>query len=91
MITKETRAESHSKVNKTLRYAQIRIILKKVYPGGLTSRQLSKELGSEDRNYTAPRCTELHKKGELEVIGKRYDANTNRYLSIYRLVKKEVI
>lgn len=85
MITTETRAESYSTLNKTIRYAQIKQLLKNVYPDGLTCRELANYLGYDERNYTAPRCTELVEKGELEVIGKRYDAKTNRNVAVYRI------
>lgn len=90
MITNETRAESLSETNKAKRYAEIRLILKQAYPEGLTSRQLSNRLGSEERNYTAPRLTELVAKGEIEVISKRYDEKTNRNVAVYRIIQGDV-
>ena len=70
MITKETRAESLNELDKTKRYEEIRYALKN---NGLTARELAKKLGSEERNYVAPRLTELTRKNEVEVISKRYD------------------
>jgi len=90
MITNETRAESYICVNKNIRYAQIKQLLKAVFPSGLTCRELANKLGFDERNYTAPRCTELVNKGQLEVIGKRYDPKTNRNVAVYR-IREELI
>lgn len=84
MITNETRAESLIETDKTIRYAQIRETLKNE-PKGLTAREIATKLGYIERNATAPRCTELVQKGELEVISKRYDAITNRNVAVYIL------
>ena len=47
-------------------------------------------LNFNERNYIAPRCTELKDKGKIEEIGKTYDYITNREITVYRLVKEEV-
>lgn len=70
MITKETRAESLNELDKTKRYEEIRYALKNE-ANGLTARELAKKLGSEERNYVAPRLTELTRKNEIKVISKR--------------------
>lgn len=87
MITKETRAESLNELDKNKRYAEIRNGLKNEF-NGLTARQLANKLGSEERNYTAPRLTELVMKGEVEVISKRYDEKTKRNVAVYALSNK---
>ncbi len=87
MITKETRAESLNELDKNKRYAEIRNGLKNEF-NGLTARQLANKLGSEERNYTAPRLTELVMKGEVEVISKRYDEKTKRNVAVYALNNK---
>lgn len=89
MITKETRAESLRETDKAKRYNEIKEALKGK-PSGLTARELSENLGYIERNATAPRCTELVKMGDLEVIGKRYDTATNRNVAVYALKKKVV-
>lgn len=88
MITKETRAESLNELDKNKRYAEIRNGLKNEF-NGLTARQLANKLGSEERNYTAPRLTELVMKGEVEVISKRYDEKTKRNVAVYALNDKK--
>lgn len=89
MIKNETRRESLGKINKTKRYAEIREILKK-NKNGLTAKEMATALGYPERNYTAPRLNELEHKGEIEVIGKRYDYETNRHVSVYKLKEVEL-
>ncbi len=86
MITNETRAESLNELDKTKRYEEIRYALKN---NGLTARELAKKLGSEERNYVAPRLTELTRKNEVEVISKRYDKKTKRNVAVYALNDKK--
>ena len=88
MITKETRAESLNELDKTKRYEEIRYALKNE-ANGLTARELAKKLGSEERNYVAPRLTELTRKNEVEVISKRYDKKTKRNVAVYALSDKK--
>lgn len=88
MITKETRAESLNELDKTKRYEEIRYALKNEI-NGLTARELAKKLGSEERNYVAPRLTELTRKNEIKVISKRYDKKTKRNVAVYALSDKK--
>lgn len=88
MITKETRAESLNELDKTKRYEEIRYALKNEI-NGLTARELAKKLGSEERNYVAPRLTELTRKNEIKVISKRYDKKTRRNVAVYALNDKK--
>jgi hypothetical protein len=88
MITRETRAESLNELDKTKRYEEIRYALKNEI-NGLTARELAKKLGSEERNYVAPRLTELTRKNEIKVISKRYDKKTKRNVAVYALNDKK--
>lgn len=88
MITRETRAESLNELDKTKRYEEIRYALKNE-TNGLTARELAKKLGSEERNYVAPRLTELTRKNEIKVISKRYDKKTKRNVAVYALNDKK--
>lgn len=88
MITRETRAESLNELDKTKRYEEIRYALKNEI-NGLTARELAKKLGSEERNYVAPRLTELTRKNEVKVISKRYDKKTKRNVAVYALSDKK--
>lgn len=87
-ITTITRKDSLNKLDKSIRYTQIIYILEK-YPEGLTARKIANNLGSQERNYVAPRCTELVEKGILRVITKEYDEFTKRKVAVYVLNKKE--
>lgn len=88
MITKETRLASNMKVDRRLRYSQILTALENVYPKGMTVREIMENFKIKERNYIAPRCTELKEKGLIEEIGKAYDYITNRNITIYRIVKE---
>lgn len=88
MITNETRAESLNELDKTKRYEEIRDALKNEI-NGLTARELANKLGSEERNYVAPRLTELTRKNEVKVISKRYDKKTKRNVAVYALNDKK--
>lgn len=86
-IEEETRNESIAKVDKEKRYAQIKQILKKS-KRGMTAKEIATELGYPERNYTAPRLTELKQKGIVETVGKGYDPETDRNVAIYKLVEE---
>lgn len=88
MVASENRAESYNKVNKTLRYSQILNVLEKVYPRGLSVREIMNKLKIDERNYIAPRCTELVHKGKIIEIGKTFDFITKRNITVYRLIKE---
>lgn len=89
MIEKETRRESLEKVDKQKRYFQIRNVLKN-NKNGMTAKEIATVLGFPERNYTAPRLTELVSKGEVETIGKEYDPETNRNVTLYKLKEVEL-
>ena len=87
MIEQETRIDSLHKVDRKRRCFQIREVLKN-NKEGMTAREISKALGFSERNYVAPRLTEMKIRGEVEVVGKSYDYETDRMVSVYKL--KEV-
>ena len=87
MIEQETRIDSLHKVDRKRRCFQIRDVLKN-NKEGMTAREISKALGFSERNYVAPRLTEMKIRGEVEVVGKSYDYETDRMVSVYKL--KEV-
>lgn len=84
MITKETRIESLKSLDRAKRYREIIEALKDE-PDGLTARELANILGSEERNYVAPRLTELEYKGIVKSIGKKLDEKTKRWVAVYVL------
>ena len=87
IIEKETRLESLKKLDKQKRYSQIREVLKNSKEA-LTAKEIANVLGFPERNYTAPRLTEMKIKGEVESVGKKYDYETDRLVTAYKL--KEV-
>lgn len=92
--TLETRKESEEGVNKKIRYTQIVEILF----GGkeMTAKEIAVEMHQRgyipttERNYTAPRLTELSQKGIVEPIGKEVCKYTGKKVAVYKLRKKEI-
>ena len=89
-ITYETRQESEEKVDKQLRYSQIKRIL--AHGEELTAKEIAVMMmangwiPSSERNYSAPRLTEMADKGIVEVTGKKLDVRSNRRVATYKLV-----
>lgn len=89
-ITLETRAEAHETVDKKKRYAQIKKILADC-PFGATAKEIAVAMHSygwiptSERNFTAPRLTELCEKGEVEPIGKTECRFTGKTVTVYKL------
>lgn len=81
------------KVDRQLRYRQIREILHEC--GELTAKEIAIEMmnrgyvPTNERNWAAPRCTELFQEGQLELTGKKRDTLTNKWVWMYRLTKEE--
>lgn len=88
--TLETKSESNESVDRTKRYKQIVEILKG-YPNGLTAKEIAilmysnKQIPIPERNFTAPRLTELSKKGIVEPIGKKTCQYTRKTVAVYSL------
>ena len=78
--------------DKRVRYRQIRGILS-LYPEGRTAKEVAHkmdEIGlvpTDERNFSAPRLTELEEKGQVEVIGKKTCQWTRKRVRVYRLVE----
>ena len=91
ITTYETRAEANETVNKKLRYSQITEILKE-NKEGLTAKQIAVEMmkkgyiPTSERNFTAPRLTEMSVKGIVEPIGKVKCEYTHKMVSVYKLI-----
>lgn len=85
----ETRKESYEKVDKQKRYLQIKEILSNW--GELTAKQIAilmyKEgyTPTDERNYSAPRLTELCISGDVEIIGKTKCEYSGKMVSVYKL------
>ena len=82
-ISKETRIASLLKTDKQKRYEEIL----EAWEGSMTAREIGRKLGYQDLNAVKPRITELAKKGKLLVVGKKYDAITDRNVTCWRKAK----
>jgi repressor of nif and glnA expression len=88
MITFETRAEAYENVDKTLRYSQILEILD---GKEMTAKEIAVEMHkkgyipTDERNFTAPRLTELSIKGIVEPTEKKKCEYTGKTVSVYRI------
>lgn len=80
--------------DKLARYRQIRGILS-LYPEGLTAKEIAHQMyemhlvPTDERNFSAPRLTEMEEKGQVQVIGKKRCQWTNKRVSIYQLVEAQ--
>lgn len=89
-ITYTTRAIANEEVPRKVRYSQIIEILKKSdHP--MTAKAIAMEMfrkgliPTDERNFTAPRLTELSQKGVVEPVDKVYCDYSGKLVSRYRL------
>lgn len=89
-ITLETRSESEQEVDKQKRYRQIiEILTENKEP--MTAKEIAVEMHkrnlipSNERNYAAPRLTELSKGGIVDTLGKKKCDYTNKSVTVYGL------
>lgn len=86
-VTFETRGESETSLNKQKRYNQILEVLQN---REMTAKEIADEMykagyiPTNERNYTAPRLTELCIKGVVEPIGKTTCKWTNKSVAVYK-------
>lgn len=93
MITNQTRQMSFEdiKPKRKKRYEQI---LDRLMIGVKTAKEIAVELfnleliPSTERNYTAPRLTELEKMGYVKVIDKRECQYTGKTVAVYKITSK---
>ena len=93
MITDECRRNANEAVDRMKRYMQIKEVLKGRM---LSAKEIAVEMfkrgytDSAERNYSAPRLTELEMKYRLvNVIGKKKCQYTGKTVSVYQLVEDE--
>lgn len=78
------------KVDKQKRYAQIREILSEHRE--LTAKEVATKMmekgyvPTNERNWSAPRLTEMYQAGELVLTGKKKDHATNKWVWMYALL-----
>lgn len=88
--TYETRADAHDSVDKQKRYKQIIEILSG-NKDGLTAKEIACAMmmkgyiPTAERNFTAPRLTELSQNGVVEPIGKKVCRFTGKKVAVYAL------
>ena len=88
LITYDTRAEAHEQVDKARRYFEILEILDNKE---MTAKEIAVEMHkkgyipTDERNFTAPRLTELSIKGIVEPVGKKTCEYTGKTVSIYKI------
>jgi hypothetical protein len=90
--TLETRGEAHDKVDKRKRYSQILEVLQE--NGDLTAKECAVimmqkgYIPTSERNFTAPRLTEMAQNGMVEPIGKRICAYSGKRVAVYAIRKE---
>ena len=83
----ETRAEAHESVDKEKRYKQIIECLTQP----MTAKEIAVEMcqrgyiPTSERNFSAPRLTEMQKAGKVEIIGKKKCSYTGKTVSVYAI------
>lgn len=88
--TVETRHEAHETVNKEKRYQQIIGVLREYGP--MTAKEVAVKLADKgyvpdaERNWSAPRLSELSQKGIVEPIGKTKCKYTGKTVAVYDLL-----
>lgn len=90
--THDTRAMSHETVDKQKRYRQILETLD-FYGYPMTAKEIAVDMRNkgyiptDERNFTAPRLTEMSKEGIVEPCGKKICLYTGKKVTAYRRVK----
>lgn len=95
MITNETRQMSFEdiKPKRKIRYEQI---LDRLLTGTKTAKEIAVELfelkliPSTERNYTAPRLTELNEMGLVKVVDKKKCEYTGKTVAVYEITIKGI-
>jgi predicted ArsR family transcriptional regulator len=92
--TTETRRESHEAAKQGAA-ARRRVILEILAEsGGMTAREVAGELHrrghtpTDERNYAAPRLTELYKAGKIRTTGKKLCQQTGRNVAVWAIGKE---
>ena len=87
ITTYDTRAEAHEVVDKQKRYSQILECL--MENGDLTAKECANimmmkgYIPTSERNFTAPRMTEMCAKGLLDQVGSKTCAWTGKRVTVY--------
>ena len=88
--TLEARSDAEKSVDKKLRYRQITECLKETRE--MTAKEIAVRMmwkgyiPTAERNFTAPRLTEMSKNGMVEPVGKKKCFYTGRTVTVYSLL-----
>ena len=91
-VTLGTRHDSHETVDKEKRYKQILEIMAE-HSEPLTAKEIAVYMLSKgytptsERNFAAPRLTEMSQKGIVEPFGKKICSYTGKMVSVYVLTE----
>jgi signal recognition particle subunit SEC65 len=91
-ITDETRRDSYNTVKPTTGKRRL-IILDVLGDREMTANEIAEELYTQgitpfyERNFAAPRLTELKKEGKVITVGKRYYDKTGRMIAVWAKVR----
>ena len=94
-ITSETRRESYKAVLLTLNERQRNVLNVLTECGNMTAQEVASELHlrditpSDERNFAAPRLTELADVGLVRAIGKKPCYKSGRRVTVWAIVKDE--
>ena len=88
-VTLETRHDAHESVDKEKRQKQVLECLAKYGP--MTAKECASAMfrkgyiPTNERNFTAPRLTELARAGKVEAIGKKVCQWTGKKVAVYAI------
>lgn len=91
-VTPSTRGEANESVDRETRYRQIIEVLR---GKELTAKEIAAEMHrkgytpTDERNFTAPRLTELSHKGVVEPIGKKKCQYTGKTVAVYAIREEQ--
>lgn len=92
-ITEETRRESYETVKPSTSKRR-QMILDILGNGEMTANEIAEALHEKgitpfyERNFAAPRLTELKADGKVKVVGKKYCAKTGRMAALWAKVRE---
>lgn len=92
-VTPSTKGEANESVDKQKRYKQILEVLE---GNQLTAKEIAVEMHergyipTSERNFTAPRLTELSHNGVVELIGKKKCQYTGKTVAVYKIREQQV-
>ena len=96
IVTLDTRGDAHESIDKNKRYSQIiDCLLTSSKNNGESIAMTAKEIAvmmcnkgyipTSERNFTAPRLTEMSKMGIVEPVGKKICTYTGKKVAVYAL------